>query len=133
MRNLDHGQGQTILIVEDNAPLRAALRETLIGLGYRVREAAHGADALELLETLDDVEVNLVLSDVVMPQMGGVALVHALRERGWAMPVILLSGHPRREDLSALTAYGVREWLSKPPSLEHLAQALAAALQSETS
>ena len=70
----------------------------------------------------------MVLSDVVMPQMGGLALAHALRDRGWTLPVILMSGHPRQRNLDELRAQGVADWLPKPPNLEDLARAVAAAL-----
>jgi two-component system cell cycle sensor histidine kinase/response regulator CckA len=121
------GKGEVILVVEDNASLRATLRETLAEWGYQVQEAANGVQALALLEELGGA-VNLVLSDVVMPEMGGVALAHALRERGWVMPVILLSGYPQERDVAELRAYGVSAWLSKPPALDQLARAVADAL-----
>ncbi len=121
------GKGEVILVVEDNPSLRATLRETLTEWGYQVQEAANGVQALALLEELGGA-VNLVLSDVVMPEMGGVALAHALRERGWVMPVILLSGYPQERAMAKLRAYGVGVWLSKPPSIEELAEAVAQAL-----
>jgi len=63
-----------------------------------------------------------------MPVMGGVALFHTLRERGWQIPVVLLTGHPMDEELDELQAQGLNAWLPKPPRLEHLAQAMADAL-----
>jgi len=69
------------------------------------------------------------LSDVVMPGMGGMALFHALRERGWQMPVILLTGHPMGKELEELRAQGLSAWLTKPLSIERLAQAVADALR----
>ncbi len=127
------GRGEVILVVEDNEPLRTALRETLKQWGYHVVEAIHGAEALALLEKPDN-EIALVLSDVVMPTMGGVALAQALRKRahsgrGPDLPVILMSGHAQEQDLSHLRALGVRAWLSKPPALDQLAQTLADALR----
>ena len=70
----------------------------------------------------------LVLSDVVMPGMGGIALFHALRERSWQMPVILLTGHPMDKEFEELRAQGLAAWLTKPPSVERLARAVADAL-----
>jgi CheY-like chemotaxis protein len=124
------GKGEMVLVVEDNVALRATLRETLAEWDYQVREAADGVQALALLEELGGV-VDLVLSDVVMPKMGGVALVHALRERGWVMPVILLSGYSQKQDMAKLRVYGVRAWLSKPPSMEKLAEVVARALSTD--
>ena len=48
---------------------------------------------------------------------------------GWSKPVILISGHPRERNMSDLRALGIRDWLPKPPNLEDLAQAIAAALR----
>jgi two-component system cell cycle sensor histidine kinase/response regulator CckA len=124
------GKGEVVLVVEDNVTLRATLRETLVEWGYQVREAANGVQALALLEEPGDV-ADLVLSDVVMPEMGGVALVHAMREREWVIPVILLSGYPQERDLTELRAYGVRAWLYKPPSMEELAKVVARALSTD--
>jgi len=123
------GQGQVVLVVEDNAVLRRALCETLVDNGYQVREASDGLAALALLGE-EDIHVDLVLSDVVMPRMGGLALANALRERGWAIPVILMSGHPRQRNLDELLAQGVADWLPKPPNLDDLARAVDAAFRS---
>ena len=122
------GQGQVILVVEDNAVLRGALCETLVDNGYQVLEAPDGRAALDLLAE-EATHVDMILSDVVMPRMGGMALAHALRDRGWAMPVILMSGHPRQRNLDELLAQGVADWLPKPPDLDDLARAVAAAFR----
>jgi len=71
----------------------------------------------------------LIVSDVVMPEMGGIALFHALSKRGWQTPVILLTGHPMDKELEALQNQGLSAWLTKPPNLERLAQAIADALR----
>jgi PAS domain S-box-containing protein len=127
---IPQGQGEIVLVVEDDALLRAALRETLELWNYQVQEAAHGAEALALLAE-SGTRIDVVVSDVVMPTMGGVALVHALREQGWDLPVILLSGHPQEKEFAELRAHGVRAWLSKPPALDQLARAVAGAVQTQ--
>jgi two-component system cell cycle sensor histidine kinase/response regulator CckA len=124
---LVQGQGETVLVVEDDAALRKALAGTLELLNYRVLEAADGREALDILEGRAG-EVSLVLSDLVMPEMGGQALFHALRQRGLALPVVMLSGHPLENELEDLQAQGLAGWLLKPPDLEQLAQLLARAL-----
>ncbi len=127
---IPQGQGEMVLVVEDDVLLRAALRETLELWNYQVQEAAHGAEALALLAE-SGTRIDVVVSDVVMPTMGGVALVHALREQGWDLPVILLSGHPQEKEFAELRARGVRAWLSKPPALDQLARAVAGAVQTQ--
>lgn len=128
---LPKGQGETILVAEDNAVVREALVESLELLNYQVLEAVDGREALEILEQREE-KVALVLSDVVMPGMGGVALLHALRDQGINMGIILLTGHTLKErDFEDLYAQGMRAWLLKPPSLEQLAEVVAQALQED--
>ncbi len=134
---LPQGQGETILVVEDNAAMREAVVDTLKVLNYRALEAANGREALETLEqqTLEvsedfqSLKIALVLSDVVMPEMGGIALFHALKQRYSTVRMVLLTGHPMEEELENLRAEGLTDWLPKPPSPEQLAQVVAQALR----
>jgi PAS domain S-box-containing protein len=120
--DLASGHGETVLVVEDQTSLRGAVAETVASLSYEVLVAASGAEALALLERD---EVDLVLSDVVMPEMGGIALFHTLREKGLEVPVVLLTGHPMEEELEALLQRGLNGYLLKPPRAEELANLLA--------
>jgi signal transduction histidine kinase len=124
---LVQGQGETVLLVEDDDALREALADLLELMNYRVREAANGRKALVILEQ-HAAEIALVLSDLVMPEMGGKALFHAIRQRGLDMPVVMLSGHPMENELRILQTEGLAGWMLKPPSPEQLAQLLARAL-----
>ena len=120
------GQGGTILLVEDNASLRAGMAEILRSYNYHVVEAANGLQALEMLEELRGIA--LVLSDVIMPQMGGEALLRAMRKRGLDIPVVLLTGYAPREHWQHLTEQGLVGWLLKPPAPEKLAAMVAQAI-----
>ncbi len=122
------GQGETILIVEDNAAARGALVESLEQLNYRVVEAVNGREALTILEQRGD-EIALVLSDAVMPEMGGIALLRNLRQQGLTVPMVMLTGHPMEEELQSLQAQGLSSWILKPPRLEQLAQVINRALK----
>ncbi len=122
------GRGELVLVVEDEKALLTALTEILQELNYRALEAANGQEALALMEEQGD-KIALILSDVVMPGMGGMALFHALREKGWQTPVILLTGHPLEKELEELRREGLAAWLAKPPSLDRLAQAMDDALR----
>ena len=134
MEALTKGEGETILVVEDNAATRQALVDSLGLLNYRTLEAADGQEALAILERqiseVSSPEIVLVLSDVVMPGMGGIALFHALRQRNLAVKVVLTTGHPLVEDMERLRTQGLSDWLPKPPSLEQLAEVVARALES---
>jgi CheY-like chemotaxis protein len=125
---IPNGCAEAVLVVEDGDALREALVASLGRLNYRALQAANGREALALVEEHGD-EIALVLSDVVMPEMGGVALLQALRQRRWLKPVILLTGHPMGEELDELRTQGLCAWLPKPPDLEDLAQAMARALR----
>jgi CheY-like chemotaxis protein len=126
---LVRGEGQMVLVVEDENITRQAIVGSLDMLGYRVLEAANGRDALALFEQHTGA-IDLVLSDMIMPEMGGRALFNALKQRDATVQVLLLTGHPLTgEELADLSAQGLRGWLLKPPSLEQLAQAVAQALE----
>ena len=129
---LVRGHGETILVVEDDAAIRSALSASLELLNYRVLSARNGAEALALWEANRAV-IALVLSDVVMPEMGGIALFHALQKRDPAVKVMLLTGHMLEQhledQLKMLKARGLAEWMQKPPSLAKLAQTLARILR----
>jgi nitrogen-specific signal transduction histidine kinase/ActR/RegA family two-component response regulator len=124
---LVRGQSEIVLVVEDSVSTRKAIVESLELLNYRVLEATNGQEALEVLEEHGE-EIALVLSDVVMPGMGGIALLHALKERGLAVQVVMLTGHPLESELEDLRAQGMIDWLPKPPGLEQLAKMVARAL-----
>jgi CheY-like chemotaxis protein len=96
-------------------------------LNYRLLEARHGQEALAILEQHGD-SVDLVISDVVMPVMGGIALLHAMRQRGMTVPVAMLTGHPLEDELEDMRAHGIVDWLPKPVSLEQLAEIVAKTL-----
>jgi PAS domain S-box-containing protein len=124
------GQGQTLLVVEDDVDVRQALVHSLETLNYCVLQATNGQEALALLEQHGD-EIDLLVSDVVMPVMGGKALLYALREKGSTIPVVMLTGHPLKKEMEELRAQGMTDWLPKPPELGQLAEVVARALDAE--
>jgi CheY-like chemotaxis protein len=81
----------TILVVDDEAGVRAVAGSMLTDAGARVVEAANGAEALETLD--DGAEVDLVLLDLSMPGMDGVETARRIRERSPQMPIVLSTGH----------------------------------------
>ena len=140
---LVRGDGETILIVEDNEILRTALAESMLMLNYKVREAGDGVEALGILEhycrgseTTDKDDsadsstdaISLVLSDLIMPEMGGRELFDSMRQRGIAIPFVVLSGNPLEDALEEMLARGVAGWMLKPPDPEQLSQLVARAL-----
>jgi PAS domain S-box-containing protein len=84
--------GELLLVVEDEPAVLAVTRRILVESGYRVLAAASVAEALRTFERFGD-EIALVLTDVVMPEGGGLALMTTLQERRPDLPVVLMSGY----------------------------------------
>ena len=118
---------EMILIVEDQDEVRAVARRILITHGYRVIEANNGYDALSIFRDAH-LDIDLVLTDAVMPQMGGPDLVRALRADKPRLPVVMVSGYTDSE----LVTYGTREldvpFLAKPFRPDDLLRTVRAAL-----
>lgn len=111
---------ETVLIVEDTADMQAYI-ESLVSERYRVQTATNGQEALALLESGSH-QIDLIVSDVMMPQMDGFTLLtHLKDEEQWqGIPVIMLTARAAAEDkLQALTI-GVDDYLTKPFSAEEL-------------
>ncbi|MCJ7738942.1 MAG: ATP-binding protein, partial [Anaerolineae bacterium] len=129
--SLPQGAGQTILVVEDNAATREALVGALELLGYRILRAADGKEALAIYTTHmgDGVDpINLIISDLTMPGMGGKALASALHELGAGVPLVILSGNIGDDDIRDLVDLGAVRCLRKPLDLSELAQIVAEVL-----
>lgn len=121
------GAGQLVLVVEDEEAIRQALIESLVMLNYEVLQAANGRDALALVEQHHD-KIAAVISDIIMPELGGVALFHTLREREFRIPFIMITGYVVEKDMENLRALGLQGWLAKPLDLNKLAQLLQQSL-----
>ncbi|MEJ5312111.1 MAG: response regulator [Anaerolineae bacterium] len=121
---LIQGEGALILVVEDDAEARRALVESLKFLNYHTLEAVNGEHALTVLAQ-HRAEVALILTDIVMPSMGGLALVQALRERQWTKPVLLVTGHSLWNELNSLQPTFPVDWIFKPPTVDILATKIA--------
>jgi PAS domain S-box-containing protein len=110
----------TILLVEDKASVRAAVGAALEELVYRVLVAEDGQAALAALEQTGEA-VDLVVSDVVMPRLGGLALYQTLRVKRPNLRMILTSGYPLGEAEQAQIAQTQVVWLAKPYPIQALA------------
>lgn len=124
----ESAQGATILLVEDEAPLLQLQRRTLERAGYRVLVAGSGKQALDLLESFEEV-IDLLLTDVVMPGMGGPELATAVTRMWPGTRVLYMSGYPAdvvtaRGELPSNSAY-----LQKPFTASELVSQVAALLQ----
>jgi len=113
------GGSETLLLVEDEAAVRSSARRLLERHGYTVIEARHGAEALRIMEA-GDRTVDLVITDLVMPEMGGRELVERLRTRHPGVKVLFMSGYSER----AVASDGVMPpgtgFVDKPFTIEQL-------------
>jgi two-component system, cell cycle sensor histidine kinase and response regulator CckA len=114
-----------VLLVEDNAGVRAFAAEVLSKAGYDVRSARHGVEALELMRTFES-SIDVVVTDVVMPEMGGRPLVEQLRKRRPSLPVLYITGYT--DDASMIDELKATQarLLEKPFTASQLAEAVAA-------
>jgi two-component system, cell cycle sensor histidine kinase and response regulator CckA len=99
------GGCEAILLVEDDAVLRELFSAMLGRCGYEVSTAASGSEALAAVHGRCG-RFALVVSDVMMPGMGGVELARRLRAEGEAVPILLLSGYGEA-DLASVAGLGV--------------------------
>ncbi len=116
------GRGELVLLAEDEASVRESTATALRRHGFEVATAADGLAALEAFERLRD-EVAAVVTDAVMPRLGGVELARRLRAAGFTGPVAVLSGYPLGEEREGAEA-PVDRWLSKPVAAGELAAVL---------
>jgi len=104
---------KTIMIVDDSASLRSVVGIALRGAGYDVLEAADGADALKKLTGL---KVHLIISDVNMPNMDGIAMVREVKQLPAYKftPVVMLTTESKDSRKAEGQAAGAKAWVLKP-------------------
>jgi PAS domain S-box-containing protein len=113
------GGKETILVVEDEPPIRRAAQRVLEKFGYNVLVAADGQEALDLLGR-EGSHVDLVLTDVVMPRLGGRALFDKVREAGGKQKFLFASGYTARDVHESAHLSPDMAFLSKPWTLTDL-------------
>ncbi len=104
---------KTILIVDDSASIRQVVGITLKGAGYTVIEACDGRDALS---KLTGQKVNLMISDVNMPNMDGITFVKEVKQRAEYKftPIIMLTTEAGQDKMAEGKAAGAKAWVVKP-------------------
>ena len=122
----------TILLVEDEDAVRAFGSRALTARGYEVHEAASGVEALEVMEDFGD-EIDLVVSDVVMPEMDGPTLLGELRKTYPDLKFIFVSGYAEEAFAKNLPEEEREKFgfLPKPFSLKQLATTVKEMLESD--
>jgi two-component system cell cycle sensor histidine kinase/response regulator CckA len=120
------GQG-AILLVEDEEAVRSFASRALASRGYTVLEADSGLEALKVVEAADG-KIDLIVSDVIMPEMDGPTMLTELRRRGLAAPIIFVSGYA--DDAFAKNLPEGQEFLflPKPFTLKQLVETVKGAM-----
>lgn len=115
----------TLLVVDDEPHMRLLVTRILSNAGYQVFQAAHGAEALEVL--LQHPEIRLVVTDIAMPVMDGLELLQKLAVRG-TPPVVVISARSSQRDEETALELGAKAFLAKPFRGEELLRLVAAEL-----
>lgn len=127
--DFSEGASETILLVEDNGPAREATKALLEMIGYRVFSAVDGRSALSFFERFPE-SVHLILTDLIMPEMGGLELLREARRIYPGVRVLIMTGYPLQGETPFGREAGV-DWLRKPFAVKELTQAVRRLLETE--
>ncbi len=118
-----------VLVVDDEADLRKAIRLILTKAGYDVVEAEDGDQAIEAIRSGDNpLLVNAIICDLAMPKVGGMEAIAFFRSQFPGGPILVLTGHANIENMSELYKQGVVDYLVKPIAPEKLLAAVEKAV-----
>jgi CheY-like chemotaxis protein len=115
----------TILVVDDSKFSRGRSLVALANEGYTLREAVDGRDALEQIAAAPP---DLIISDLLMPNLDGFGLLRALQERGTAIPVIIVSADIQATSRALCEELGAAKFLNKPFQPDELRNAVTQVL-----
>lgn len=119
----------TVLLVEDNAMVRRSIEATLRGMGYDVVAVESGLRCLEAVRTRTG-PIDLVMTDVIMPEMGGKELIDRVREVRPGIPALFMSGYDRATLAGRKEPVAFEHFLQKPFDSDDLADAVRTAIAS---
>src|SRR5690606_385492 len=122
--------GELILVVEDEPAIQSVVGEILELLNYRVLLAGDGEEALERYAEAGD-EIDLMLSDMVMPRMDGASLYHTLRRQNPDIKMVLFTGYPLDKTGKTFVEKEGVAWIQKPFTAEALDNIIRQTLDAE--
>ena len=125
--SMPQGNGETILLVDDESPILDITSQILQAYGYRVLTASDGAEALPLYEKHQQ-EIAVVLTDMRMPVLDGAAMIQTLISLNPAIKIIAISGLDMNDPVAKFADTGVRHFLGKPYTPEALLKILRTVL-----
>ena len=121
---------EKLLVVEDDVGARTAVSEALRSYNYDVISAANGMEALKVVGE-NKGEIDLVISDLIMPGMSGVTLYKQLAKDYPEISMMVMTGYPLKEDTRELLERGGVTWLAKPIHMRSLVRAIQKVLKTE--
>ncbi|MBI4519964.1 MAG: response regulator [Gemmatimonadetes bacterium] len=122
---------ETILLVEDEPPLRRTACRALERLGYRVLVASDGEEALELFAQ-HEADVELIVTDLVMPKLGGAELARRLRQQGKQVKILFVSGYTSHDVREGSSLGADAPFLEKPWTIADLGRRVREVLDGAT-
>jgi len=125
--SLPRGNGETVLVVDDEASILTITSQTLQAFGYRVLTAMDGADALSVYVQHRN-EIAVVLTDMMMPVLDGPATIHALMRINPAVKIVAASGLNANGGVAKASGAGIKHFLTKPYTAGTLLKAMRAIL-----
>ena len=129
---LPRGDGELILVVDDEPRVRQITQQTLEAFGYRVVLACDGAEAVAVYASRPT-EISAVLTDMMMPVMDGPTAILVLRRLNPQLPILAASGLAAQEHVAKAASMGVKHFLPKPYTAESLLTALHGVLAGQRS
>jgi DNA-binding NtrC family response regulator len=111
------GEGIAVLLVEDDHPTRDALQQLLTTQNFWVLPASNGVEAAKIYNQAGH-HISLVISDVVMPEMGGMSLYRTLQRQNPHLKMLFITGHPVELETETILEKGKIHWLQKPFSVQ---------------
>jgi hypothetical protein len=121
--NLPSGNGELILVVDDEASILEITQETLEIYGYRVMTASDGLEAVEVYKKHRN-DIDIVITDMMMPEMDGIATIRELRKINPAVKIVASSGFMENERVAQFMGNGVEAFLHKPYTADKLLEIL---------
>lgn len=106
-----------ILIAEDEKDIRKMMKDYLSNNGYNIFEAENGKNALE---TLDKVQIDLLITDIMMPEMDGYSLTYELRQAGFKIPILMITAKETIDDKENGFNSGTDDYMVKPIILKEM-------------
>ncbi len=120
---------KSILVVDDDQQMRAAMKEAVVRMGYK---SVLAEDPVDALKKLDDMSVSMIITDMKMPKMDGLSFIREARKRIGSLPILVITGYATVESAVDVMKEGVCDYLIKPFSFEDLTNTIEAIMSRDS-